>query len=767
MNTPVHRMSSPGDRLSAPDHAGAHGGDAAGYSGDDEDETVHSGADDVHMSDVDVVQDGENGEDGQDGVVGMGGVGGMGGQDGDVVQPKTGLFGFGWEPVLQDAIPVEGASFRGYLTDAKQLGEEDAIIGLEWLEMVWTKRRKEASRTARQLLEWEMGVFGMNWDVDSILLPEDVMDRFRTWQIKVHTVRDALTSDASLDPEENEKGDCDAFERCRDLLSCMYMVMLHVIYMAPVHHPVPAQTPFEDGSEHLDAVLRFQLPVEKMKPKQLVLFKILNYMRINQWRHIGEVVLKQVYAHDRESGIQYPTHTWVRVNTIPHMMAQFMSPHMDPSIANVLTQQLSARTEIQKVLTDWVGREFPVVEKDRHVFSFRNGIYDAMQRKWFPYRGAEQLPSHIVAAKFFDQDFPEQYADREFLRNGGWRRIPLPRYNQILELQFGPVPEYPGADQIDDEVLSEQNKVVLTHFFFQGQLIYWVNELDRFQVAPYYKGFPGTGKSTISAVAQTMYEAEDVSDIANRGEQVFGVSTFYKCFIAANTDVRRDFNLDASFLQKAISGEQVRVAVKNQVGESVIWKTRLLFAGNMFPRFDGECARALSRRLIVFQLDRPVPSGADNPHLQTDITDNEMGAFILKSNEAYRQWLDGEYVPGYGRVPGAARQRLSKYLAEPFMKQASYINQQMNHLEKFIADSGKIEYEPGSRVLLTELAAALQQYIRSIGEREVNVSFRDRDVFLPILRQNRLDWANEEAVHPVTRVMMRSEWILGCRLVGP
>ena len=183
----------------------------------------------------------------------------------------------------------------------------------------------------------------------------------------------------------------------------------------------------------------------------------------------------------------------------------------------------------------------------------------------------------------------------------------------------------------------------MTHFFFQGKLIYWINEMDKFQVCQFIKGFPGTGKSTLCSVALNMFDNDDVSDIANRGEQIFGMAAYYKSFLAANTDVRRDFNIDPSFLQKAISGERVRIPIKNvNGGENILWKTQLLFAGNMFPKFDGECARALSRRMIVFQLDKPVDNSTDNPNLLNEIMQEEMGCFILAANEAYRQWLDGE-----------------------------------------------------------------------------------------------------------------------------
>lgn len=57
------------------------------------------------------------------------------------------------------------------------------------------------------------------------------------------------------------------------------------------------------------------------------------------------------------------------------------------------------------------------------------------------------------------------------------------------------------------------------------------------------------------------------------------------------------------------------------------------------------------------------------------------------------------------------------------------------------------------------------RYVRSIGEKECNVSFRDRDVFLPILRQYKLDYVKQKAIHPLSRLEIDTEWITGCHLV--
>lgn len=42
------------------------------------------------------------------------------------------------------------------------------------------------------------------------------------------------------------------------------------------------------------------------------------------------------------------------------------------------------------------------------------------------------------------------------------------------------------------------------------------------------------------------------------------------------------------------------------------------------------------------------------------------------------------------------------------MDQSNYINQQMNHLEKFLIDSGRLEFVADGRITVSELNNALQ-----------------------------------------------------------
>ena len=144
--------------------------------------------------------------------------------------------------------------------------------GLEWLEECWQTKRKEAARTPKTLTMWEMNMFGVPWDVTGTLLPEEVMERYMSWQLKVNVVKQVFSSADQID---TEIGDADVFARCRELNSIMYHTMLHVAHFCSVAQPEPYMTPWDGEAETLNQVMRFHKSTEKMKSVQLALFRIL------------------------------------------------------------------------------------------------------------------------------------------------------------------------------------------------------------------------------------------------------------------------------------------------------------------------------------------------------------------------------------------------------------------------------------------------------------------------------------------------------------
>lgn len=177
------------------------------------------------------------------------------------------------------AVPVPARVDHGRRRDPGELvaiSEPLKQKGLEWLEECWQTKRKEAARTPKTLTMWEMNMFGVPWDVSGTLLPEEVMERYMSWQLKVNVVKQVFSSADQID---TEIGDADVFARCRELNSIMYHTMLHVAHFCSVAQPEPYMTPWDGEAETLDQVMRFHKSTEKMKSVQLALFRILGSHR--------------------------------------------------------------------------------------------------------------------------------------------------------------------------------------------------------------------------------------------------------------------------------------------------------------------------------------------------------------------------------------------------------------------------------------------------------------------------------------------------------
>lgn len=89
--------------------------------------------------------------------------------------------------------------------------------------------------------------------------------------------------------------------------------------------------------------------------------------------------------------------------------------------------------------------QFPVLNMERHLFSFNNGIYDSQEGKlgaFYLYDAASRyLPPLAVAAKFFEQDVQAQWFEVGS-RLGGWFDIATPLFQSILDYQnYGTVRE--------------------------------------------------------------------------------------------------------------------------------------------------------------------------------------------------------------------------------------------------------------------------------------------------------------------------------------
>lgn len=284
-----------------------------------------------------------------------------------------------------------------------------------------------------------------------------------------------------------------------------------------------------------------------------------------------------------------------------------------------LTSKGTAVKDAVKHLTDCIDPQFPELRKNRHVWSFNNGIFSIADGhvKFYEYGSEEyhSLDPLIVSSKYFDADF-DLYQDRT-----DWYDIPTPYMQKVMD--------YQGFDE----------KVCRWMYIFVGRLLFDINERDSWQVIPFLKGIAGSGKSTlICKVVKKFYDADDVRVLSNNSEKKFGLWSIYDGFIFISPEIKGDICLEQAEFQSIVSGEEISIARKNEKAITIQWTTPGIFGGNEMPGWKDNSG-SIIRRLVAFQFLKKVHDA--DPTLDSKL-ESELPSILCKCARAYIE-ASGKY----------------------------------------------------------------------------------------------------------------------------
>lgn len=307
--------------------------------------------------------------------------------------------------------------------------------------------------------------------------------------------------------------------------------------------------------------------------------------------------------------------------------------------------------------------QFRDLEKNRNIFSFRNGVYvckrsNSLEDYFYKYGDIPQLPPDTVACKYFDVDFKN-------FTGVHWYDIPTPSVQRILDYQFKNNKEY--------------NEICKWVYILIGRLLYNAGELDDWQVMPFIKGVAGSGKSSLlTKVIQHFYDPNDVAVIANEIEKTFGLAGFSKKYIFIAPEIKKNFGLSQASLQSIISAEEMSIPVKHKMAETLKWSLPGIMVGNELPDYQ-DSSGSISRRLVIIEFKRPVKKSESDPKLE-DKLKTEVPIIIKKCNKAYL-----EAVELYGN------KNIWNSLPKFFSDSKDKLKEDTNTMQHFLC-SGKIRF---------------------------------------------------------------------------
>lgn len=360
---------------------------------------------------------------------------------------------------------------------------------------------------------------------------------------------------------------------------------------------------------------------QNLSTAQKLLLYLLDSLSELNWRKCDEDCYSPIY---NEYG-NY-TFSWRKQLSIEEFVYKYTSKDYNFAQFQNATDSKGNLPFVIDYLQNCNDSQFPIIQKDRHIFSFKNGVYLTKNfnedtgkyfDKFVTFKEEVDIPDSLTAAKYFDQYFDDQSSKYD-----DWYDIPTPNVQKVLDYQF--------------DSNKDHHDICRWMYIFMGRMLYNVGDLDGWQVIGFIKGIAGTGKGTLlSYTIKKFYDPEDVGILSNNGEKQFGLMGFYDKYMFIAPEIKGDMSLDQADFQSMVSGEDVSVAVKFKKPEQILWKTPGFLAGNEVPEYTDNSG-SLSRRLIIWQFLKKVSHKHSDPMLNKKIT-HEMPLLIQKCVKGYLQ----------------------------------------------------------------------------------------------------------------------------------
>lgn len=412
---------------------------------------------------------------------------------------------------------------------------------------------------------------------------------------------------------------------------------------------------------------------EKLDAFQGLVTFIMWKLQENDYAKFGSNLYQKRYVNGRF------TYSWTPVMTIRKFIT---------SQCNRLTNHIQWRNatkggggnidRVEKYIMEHEEDDVLTLIKNRHVHSFRNGVFLSKINvgsdecpewtcKFVPAgEQSEYLSYKTVASKFFDLDFPIVHHDQE-----EWFDImdQCPALRGILDYQKFP------------------RDVQRWMAIFIGRCMFDLNEGDRWQVAPYFKGIANSGKTTIiEQVIVNFYEEPDSGMLSNNIQEKFGLSALANKFLVYAPELQKNCSLEQTEWQIMVEGGLLSLSKKFKDPDTKRWTAPVIMAGNQLPGFNNDAGQQ-SRRTVLFDFKKTVAKDRINPNLPDELK-KEIPAIMLMAASGYL-WAINKYkgkgiwniLPKYFIEQQANMDRATNPLID-FLKSGKFCFSENNYMPK-------------------------------------------------------------------------------------
>jgi phage/plasmid-associated DNA primase len=408
------------------------------------------------------------------------------------------------------------------------------------------------------------------------------------------------------------------------------------------------------GLHNVNAAMDLKQDFRDCTDASLFRFKAIDTTDNTKYQNFLLFILSTFYenGYRRSNGSVYKTikdtYAWQRLDSIPRVIYKCVKKECNYDQFLNLTSQGNAVRNATEFLENCVDSQFPVLNKNRHAFSFRNGIYFADSDSFQLY--SDTIPENTMTSKYFDIDFTPCQNKEE---------IQTPFLDSILTYQ-----------DLSQDVINWVYALI-------GRVIYKLDDKDGWQIIPFFQGQAGCGKSTILLnVFKQIYDDEDVGVMSNNIQRTFGLSDLVDKIIYIAPEIKRDFNMEQGEFQSIVSGDKVTINIKYKLSRFENWDIPGAMAGNEVPDFIDNSG-SIQRRIVTIKFRKRVLDSDLNlgKKLQT-----EMANIIQKCNKWYLYFSET-----------SGRKNIWTVLPEYFKETQKELAAATNPLIHFLA-SGKLTF---------------------------------------------------------------------------
>jgi hypothetical protein len=441
------------------------------------------------------------------------------------------------------------------------------------------------------------------------------------------------------------------------------------------------------------------------------------------------------------------TYAWERVCSIEEFVWRQIDKNLHAEdFENAMANKGNIASCID-FLKNCPGFEFPDLQKDRRIHSFRNAVYITSVRDE---SGQHLKESHVhyfgdpvssvltrmtrggqVACKFHDCVFPEDVAS-----------VSCPSLDKIMLHQQWP-----------DEVVKWARALI-------GRMLHPISSipskvsLDNWQIIVMLLGLGNCGKSTIiDNVVYLFFDADDIVYIQNNLEKQYGWAKCKGRFMWLAPEIKADFatHTDQAQWQVIVEGGRLATGKKYAVESEQFDPFDLsgMMAGNENIEFHDNGDSVSRRRVDLY-------FGVAVNHVDVELPQklfDELGSIICVCNEAY-----------LARAR-EVKSRIWNYLPEYFINMRQENAAQTNALEHFLM-YGNVEFGPVREGYYVHQVDFSRHFINHCREHELqNRKSLKKDYYIGPFSKRNVVMARNVHKDPNTSEKRGGNWVEGLRVV--